>query len=228
MSSTSPVALILGSGARVGKSVAQAFANKGYRIALVARSIDEGNSTANELHIKGDFADPSSIPAIFSQVEAKFGPPAVVIYNAGATTFNDKADPLSVPLENFSRHFAINATSAFMAAKHAALAFAALPASASRTFIYTGNCTNVAPITSLFDLGVGKSGAASMIQVAAEAYRDKGFKFYYADERMPDGSPMYNDLNGDAHADMYTELAEGESQGPWSQTFVKGVGYKEF
>ncbi|KAK8136114.1 hypothetical protein PG984_004054 [Apiospora sp. TS-2023a] len=228
MGSTSPVALILGQGARVGKFVAAAFANKGYRVALVARSLDEANSTANELHIKGDFADPSSIPAIFGKVEAKFGPPAVVIYNAGATTFNDKTDPLSVPLENFERHFAINTTSAFMAAKHAALAFATLPASASRTFIFTGNCTNVMPIASLFDQGAGKTASAYMMRVAAEAYEDKGFKFYYADERKADGSPAYGAIDGDAHGEMYTELAEGKEQGPWSQTFVKGVGYKEF
>ena len=39
---------------------------------------------------------------------------------------------------------------------------------------------------------------------------------------------MYGDINGDAHGEMYTELAEGTTQGPWSQTFVKGVGYKKF
>lgn len=97
-------------------------------------------------------------------------------YPAAAATFNDEADPLAVPLANFERHFAINATSAFMAAKHAALAFAALPASAARTFVYTGNRTNVAPLASLLDCGVGKAAAAHVVQVAAEAYRDRGFK----------------------------------------------------
>ena len=63
-----------------------------------------------------------------------------------------------------------------MAAKHAALAFAKLPPTAARTFIYTGNCLNVMPIGSLLDAGVGKSATAHIIQVAAEAYKDKGFK----------------------------------------------------
>ncbi|KAK8112069.1 uncharacterized protein PG998_008526 [Apiospora kogelbergensis] len=228
MASTSPVALILGQGANVGKSVALAFTKKGYRIALVARSLKEEDSTANELHVKGDFADPSSIPAIFNQVKAKFGPPAVVVYNASTGPFNSKTDPLAVPLEDFNSSFAVNTASAFMAAKHAALAFAELPASAARTFIYTGNCTNVSPIASMLAPGMGKTAVAHIIQIAAEAYKDKGFKFYYADERKPDGAPMYGDINGDAHGEMYTELAEGTTQGPWSQTFVKGVGYKKF
>ena len=81
MASKSPVALILGHGSNVGKSVAHAYARKGYRVALVARRLKEEDSTANELHIKGDLADPASIPAIFGQVETKFGPPAVVVYN---------------------------------------------------------------------------------------------------------------------------------------------------
>jgi hypothetical protein len=36
------------------------------------------------------------------------------------------------------------------------------------------------------------------------------------------------DIDGDAHGKMYLELAEGNEQGPWQQTFVKGVGYKNF
>jgi hypothetical protein len=36
------------------------------------------------------------------------------------------------------------------------------------------------------------------------------------------------DIDGAAHAEQYVTLAEGKSQGPWHQTFVKGVGYKQF
>ena len=55
------------------------------------------------------------------------------------------------------------------------------------------------------------------------------FRFYYADERKADGSAAYFDIDGEAHGVYYVELAEGKSQGPWQQTFVKGgVGYKNF
>ncbi len=37
-----------------------------------------------------------------------------------------------------------------------------------------------------------------------------------------------SELSGEAHADLYLQLSEGKSQGPWQQTFVKGVGYKNF
>lgn len=71
----------------------------------------------------------------------------------------------------------MNGTSAFVAAQQAVLAFAQLPESASRTFIFTGNCTNVAPIVALMASGAGKTATAHIIQCAAEAYKDKGYKY---------------------------------------------------
>ena len=53
-------------------------------------------------------------------------------------------------------------------------------------------------------------------------------RFYYADERKADGAPAYADVSGEAHGELYVRLAEGKAQGPWQQTFVKGVGYKQF
>ena len=53
-------------------------------------------------------------------------------------------------------------------------------------------------------------------------------RFYYGDERQADGSPAYSAIDGEAHAKLYVELAEGKTQGPWQQTFVKGKGYVKF
>jgi len=77
----SKVVLILGAGANIGKSTAAVFASNGYKLALAARSLKPEDSTANQLHIKADFSDPSSIAKIFEDVKAKFGAPSVVIYN---------------------------------------------------------------------------------------------------------------------------------------------------
>ena len=138
----------------------------------------------------------------------------------------------------------MNTVSPFVAAQQAAVGFAQLPAKASKTFIYTGNILNTAIIPPLLDLGVGKSATAHIIQSAAAAYKDRGYKyaqtsylvsnrltacrFYYADQRQADGSPVYNAIDGDAHAELFLELAEGKVQGPWQQTFVSGTGYADF
>ena len=81
MSTTSPVILVLGAGPRIGTSVANAFAAKGYSVALASRKASQANSTANEIHIPTDFADPGTIANAFSQVKEKLGIPSVVVYN---------------------------------------------------------------------------------------------------------------------------------------------------
>ena len=260
MAASAPVVLIFGAGPNIGHHVAKAFAAKGYKIALTARKSREENNTTDQIHIQSDLADPSSVASAFAKVKAAFGLPNVVIYNgmplpiltfstlsdfsaAAAATFNDAKHPLSLPLTDFTRDLNVNTTSAFVAAQQAVLAFEQLPESESKTFIYTGNILNTTTMAPLLDLGVGKSATAHIIQSAASAYKDKGFKyatpflgdfsvdclrFYYADERQADGSPAGTAIDGPAHADIYTELAEGTTQGPWQQTFVKGIGYKSF
>ena len=53
------------------------------------------------------------------------------------------------------------------------------------------------------------------------------YRFYYADERKADGSAIFK-VSGEAHGKHFWELAEAKTQGPWMQTFVKGVGYTKF
>lgn len=81
MSARAPVALILGAGSNVGDHVGRAFAAKGYKIALAARSVKEQDSTPDKLLIRGDFADPESITSIFTKVKSQLGVPHVVVYN---------------------------------------------------------------------------------------------------------------------------------------------------
>jgi hypothetical protein len=54
-----------------------------------------------------------------------------------------------------------------------------------------------------------------------------GNRFYYVDERKGDGSAAFR-VDGEAHGKIFWELVEWREQGPWLQTFVKGVGYKSF
>ncbi|KAH8700948.1 hypothetical protein BGW36DRAFT_425747 [Talaromyces proteolyticus] len=216
MASSSPVVLIFGAGSNIGSHVARAFAAKNYKVALVARKLKEAESTPDQLHIQGDLSDPSAVIDAFAKVKAAFGLPSVVVYNAAALTPNDSKSPLSLGLPDFVRDLNINTTSAFVAAQQAVNAFEMLSSSASRTFIYTGNLLNTAPIASLLDLGVGKSATAHIIHSASIAYKDRGFKFYYADERTANGGAAFA-VDGEAHAKLFTQLAEDPAQGPWQE-----------
>ena len=95
---------------------------------------------------------------------------------AATSSPSNKQDPLSIPLDGFAESLNVNTVSALAAALEAAKSFATLPASASRTFIYTGNVLNVAILPKFLSQGVGKSGAAHMIWAASAAYKDRGYK----------------------------------------------------
>ena len=81
MSTTSPIILILGAGPRIGRSVAKAFAAKGYKVALASRKASNATNNANEFHVQSDFADPGAVVNAFSEVKALLGIPSVVVYN---------------------------------------------------------------------------------------------------------------------------------------------------
>ncbi|KAK1751480.1 hypothetical protein QBC47DRAFT_391893 [Echria macrotheca] len=228
MSKASPIVLILGAGSNVGRHAAKAFRDKGYRVALAARSVKESDNTAEQVYLPIDLSDPASVPSAFSKLRSSLGVPSVIIYNASAGKANQPSNPLSAPVADLTEALNVNTTSAFVAAQQAVLGFEQLPASASKTFIFTGNALNTMTLAPLMLAGMGKSATAHMIQSAAAAYADKGYKFYYADERKADGRPAYMDIDGAAHGDEYVRLAEENSQGPWHYTFVKGVGYKQF
>ncbi|KAL6897437.1 hypothetical protein GGI43DRAFT_428605 [Trichoderma evansii] len=206
-STNSPVVLILGAGPNVGQAVARLFASKGYKVGLAARSLKEVDSTDNQLNISSDFSKIDDMVNAFAKVKEAFGIPSVVVYNVSAVSFNPADDPFALSLADLSRDMTINIYSVFVAAQQAISGFAQLPVSAARTFIYTGNVLNVSILSRFLSQGIGK--------------------FYYADERKPDGSPKYR-IDGDAHANLYWELAHGKTQCPWMQTFVTGVGYKKF
>ncbi|ORX93793.1 putative short-chain dehydrogenase [Clohesyomyces aquaticus] len=232
MSASLPIALILGAGANVGASVAAAFGAKGYRVVTVSRTASpSANDEPQRLHIQADLADPESVSAVFETVRKQLGNPSVVVYNGSCAAANlaNPDDPLQISLQDVLRDMNVNTFSALVAAKEAVASFAALPEEnqAPRTFIFTGNAMNNLPIPALMSAGMGKSATAHMIMTAAHVYAGRGYRFYYADERKADRTPVYHAIDGEAHGEFYVALSEKE-QGPWLATFVKGTGYVAF
>lgn len=174
------VVLILGSGPRVGASVADKFASDGYKVVLASRSGTDTKTDKGFLSLKADFANPDSIPALFHTVKTDFGTlPSVVIYNAAALTPPpDKESVFSVPAENVAKDLNINTVSAYVAAQQAVIGWATLPEDTKKTFIYTGNIQNVAivPMPFTLDLGMGKSASAYWIGLGDALYSGKGYR----------------------------------------------------
>lgn len=177
---STPVVLILGSGPRVGLSVATKFAHAGYKVAIASRN-GTGNANAQGfLSLKADFTQPESVPALFAAVMSQFhSAPSVVVYNAAAfTNPPDQASALSVPVEAVVADLNVNTVSAYVAAQQAVAGWATLPEGVKKTFIYTGNILNgfVVPMPMILTLGIGKSASAFWVGMADGTYADKGFR----------------------------------------------------
>ncbi|KAM0165755.1 hypothetical protein ACHAQE_002084 [Botrytis cinerea] len=239
----SQIVLILGGGPNVGLNIARVFSSKGsYKTVIVSRNPKEELIKAADLSLQADFTDPNSIKRIFDEVKQKFGVPNVVVYNAAALTVTP--DPLSVPLEKFNEDLNVVITSAYAAAHEAVEGFKTLPEATNKTFIYTGNILNRQVVPSFLAFGIGKSGAAHLIQGASEAYKKDGYRcvkikwdcefelthqrFYWADERTTEGGHVGNAIVGEAHGEFYYELATSEDPLTWDATFVAGKGYVDF
>jgi len=175
-----PVVLILGSGPRVGASVAQEFKNSGYSVALASRKGINGKTDDGYLSIKADFASPSSIPDVFSAVKSEFGSaPSVVVYNAAALTPPpNQSSVLSVSAEAVTKDLNVNVVSPYVAAQQAVAAWESLPQDTKKTFIYTGNAMNelIVPMPPMLDLGMGKSASAFWIGLVDALYKAKGYR----------------------------------------------------
>ena len=54
-------------------------------------------------------------------------------------------------------------------------------------------------------------------------------RFYYADQRdSRDGRPVGQDIDGEAHGEMYWQLAQPGKQQKWLVTFTKDKGRVEY
>src|SRR5712691_5737978 len=79
-------ALIVGAGSGLSASLARLFAKDGMRVALAARDTSKLASLVEEtgsLPIACDAAELVQVEAMFAAVEAKWGVPDLVVYNAG-------------------------------------------------------------------------------------------------------------------------------------------------
>jgi NAD(P)-dependent dehydrogenase (short-subunit alcohol dehydrogenase family) len=178
MSST-PVALIIGSGPRVGAAVAKKFASTGYLVAIASRKATEGKTAEGYLSVKADMSNPSSLPAVFDAVKAEFqSAPSVVVYNAAAFTPPTGDDLFSIPTESLADNLNTNTVSVYAAAQEAVKGWETLGKDAKKVFIYTGNKQNtgVGPMLFTVTLGIGKSASAYLIGAADNRYSKVGYR----------------------------------------------------
>ena len=85
--SENEIAVIVGAGSGLSASLARLFHKEGMKVALAARNTDKLANLTAEVDGKSytcDTADAASVAALFAEVDADFGVPDVVVFNASA------------------------------------------------------------------------------------------------------------------------------------------------
>ena len=125
MSEYAKTAIVTGAGSGIGRAVALALVEAGYRVAVAGRRADAldatvraaGSRGADLLPVVTDIADPDSVTKLFDTVAARFGRLDVLFNNAGVGA---PAVPLEeLPLATLKSVIDTNLLGAFLCTQHA-------------------------------------------------------------------------------------------------------------
>jgi NAD(P)-dependent dehydrogenase (short-subunit alcohol dehydrogenase family) len=116
-----PVAVVVGVGPGLGAALAHRFAAD-HAVAIVARRADFLRQVGDQiranrgqvLEVPADVSEASQIAAAFAMVEARLGPPEVLLYNAGSGTWGGA---MEISPEQFEATWRTNAMGAFLCVK---------------------------------------------------------------------------------------------------------------
>ncbi len=115
------VAVVTGAGSGIGRHVARALLQAGYRVALAGRREETLRETAGDadaaLVVPADVRSPESVAALFDAVERAWGRVDLLVNNAGV--FGPPGAVDETGYEDWQRAVETNLTGAFLCAHHA-------------------------------------------------------------------------------------------------------------
>jgi NAD(P)-dependent dehydrogenase (short-subunit alcohol dehydrogenase family) len=125
MSPHTKVALVTGAGTGIGKAVALAFLQEGYRVTLTGRRkelleravVEAGTAAGQALIVPTDVRDPASVQALFTKTKEAFGRLDVLFNNAGVSAPGIPLEDLSY--EQWQAVVDTNLTGAFLCTQEA-------------------------------------------------------------------------------------------------------------
>jgi short-subunit dehydrogenase len=167
------VAVVTGGSRGIGREVAKQAAQKGARVGLVARNVDDLNAVLTEIGGRGavataDVADQAQTEQAMARLAAELGPVDILVNNAGIGSYGRVSD---LPVEEFERVMRVNYFSCVYATK------AVLPSMLERR---RGHIVNVASIA-------GRIGPPMEAAYAASKFAMVGFTESLAFEVAPHG-----------------------------------------
>ena len=184
------VALVTGASRGIGAAVAAALAGEGARVIRVARSLTE--STTDRTHdIPCDLTDPKQVTRLGSRVVAQYGPPDIVVSNAGAFLLRPLESTGPAELET---QLGANLRAPFYVAQ----AFLPAMRDAGRgTFISVGSVADHTGFPDNAAYAASKYGLRGLHETLVAEYRGSGVRLTLVSPGPTDTS-MWDPVNPDA------------------------------
>jgi NAD(P)-dependent dehydrogenase (short-subunit alcohol dehydrogenase family) len=113
-------ALVVGAGSGLSASLARVLASEGIKLALAARTTNDIEPLAKEIGatiFACDASKPADVAKLFSELDAGFGAPEIVIYNA---SFRTRGPFVDLDPAEVEKALAVTAYGAFLVAQQAA------------------------------------------------------------------------------------------------------------
>jgi NAD(P)-dependent dehydrogenase (short-subunit alcohol dehydrogenase family) len=130
------VAVVTGAGSGIGRVVARALLDAGWRVALAGRraaaleetvagatGVGGSAAAAGAVAVPTDVADPASVDGLFAAVHAEWGRVDLLVNNAG--TFGPSGEVDEIAVDDWLATVAVNLTGAFLCARAAVAAMKA-------------------------------------------------------------------------------------------------------
>ena len=207
----SETALIVGAGQGLSASLARVFAGEGMQVALAARDVGKLGALCHATGAKAFACDatlPTEVARLFGDVEAAFGAPDIVVYNASARARGPigALDPAAV-----AQSIAVSAFGGFLVAQQAAVRM--LPRQAG-AILLTGASASVKGYANSSSFAMGKFALRGLAQSLARELAPSGIHVAHfvidggirsAARALPEGAPD-SLLDPDAIAASYLQV----------------------
>ena len=164
-------ALIVGAGGGLSASLARLFAKDGMRVAVAARNTAKLAPLVKEtgaLALACDAADPAQVETMFAAVEAKWGVPDLVVYNAG---YRVRGPFVGLDPKEVERTITVTGYAGFLVAQCAAKR---MLARGSGAILFTGASASVKGYAESAPFAMGKFALRGLAQSMARELAPKG------------------------------------------------------
>jgi len=165
------IALIVGAGSGLSASLARLFAKEGLRVAVAARDTAKLAPLVKEtaaLPLACDATEPEQVEAMLVAVQAKWGVPDLVVYNAG---YRVRGPLVSLDPKEVERTIAVTGYAGFLVAQCAAKR---MLARGSGAIFFTGASASVKGYAESAPFAMGKFALRGLAQSMARELAPKG------------------------------------------------------